>query len=183
MKRLEPDEVLQLSEHHRWRARPGYRIFVVDRGRLRLDYPQDWVWSKDDDSFKFRDREPPDDRCTLALSLWHAEGLAREIPLERLVQGILDGEERTPIEKGQVVEERRGGLELAWAEMKFVDQNERREAVSRLCLAREGGLQVILSLDFWPEDGDWTRPIWDNVLASLELDRPIADPRVGPIEH
>ena len=183
MKRLEPDEILQLSEHHQWKARTGYSVFVLDRGKLRLDYPRDWVWSKDDDSFKFRDREPPDDRCTLALSLWQAEGLAREIPLERLLQGILDGDGRTPIARGEVVEERRGGLELAWVEMKFVDQNERREAVARWCLARDGGLQAILSLDFWPEDGDWVGPVWDNVLASLELERPIADPRVGPITH
>lgn len=183
MKRLKPDEVLRLAEHHQWKARTGYSVFVVDRGKLRLDYPRDWVWSKDADSFKFHDREPPDDRCTLALSLWHAEGLAREIPLARLLQGLLDEDQRTPIETGRIVEERRGELELVWGEMKFVDQGTRREAIGLLCLARAGALQVILSMDFWPEDGEWVRRVWENVLASLELDRPIADPRVGPITH
>lgn len=183
MKLLKPDKVLQLSEHHHWKARPGCQIFVADRGKLRLDFPEDWVWSKDDDSFKFRDREPPEDRCTLALSLWNVEGVAREVPLARLVEGVLAGEGRRSVAEGEVREERRGGLELAWAGMKFLDKNEHREAVTRWCLAREGGLQAILSLGFWPEDAAWVNPAWEGVLASLELNRPITDPRLGPMAH
>src|SRR5947208_10282464 len=32
-------EELTLQEDHTWRARPGCKIFVADRGALRLDYP------------------------------------------------------------------------------------------------------------------------------------------------
>jgi hypothetical protein len=183
MKPLEPDEVLQLSEHHRWKARPGCRIFVADRGKLRLDFPEGWVWSKDDDSFEFRDREPPDDRCTLAVSLWVAPGIAGEVPLAQLVAAALRGGKRAPTAESEVFTEQHGALELAWAEMRFVDPQERREALSRLCLAREGSLQALLTLDFWPEDEEWVRRVWDDLLASLELNRPIADPRLGPMEH
>ncbi len=183
MKPLEPDAILQLSERHHWKARPGCRIFVADRGKLRLDFPQDWVWSKDDDAFKFRDREPPDDRCTLAVSLWVAPGIAREVPLAQLVAAALRGGEHPSTATSEVIEKRRGTLELAWAERSFVDPRERRDALSRLCLAREAALQALLTLDFWPEDASWVRPVWADVLASLELNREIADPRVGPLTH
>lgn len=184
MSRLEPDDVLVLPKGHGWRVRPGCSAFVADRGKLRLDYPAGWVWSKDDDSFKFRDREPPADRCTLAVSLWEVVAeAAREAPLGRLVEGLLAGDGRRPIATSAVREERRGGLELAWGELTFLDANERRPAVARWCLAREGRLQVVLSLDFWPEDAPWVDPAWEGVLATLELNRPIADPQRGPMEH
>ena len=183
MSRVRPTEVRPLRDHHGWKAKPGYSIFVADRGALRIDIPEGWVWSHDADSFKFFDREPPDDRCTLAFSLWRLGGLAQQVPLGPLVSAALQDGDRKPVSVGDVREERRGGLDLAWAEMRFIDEGEHREAVSRLCLARERALQALLTLDFWPEDAPWVDPAWSEALASLELDRPIADPSSGPLVH
>src|SRR2546426_524622 len=54
-------EELTLREDHTWRAKPGCKIFVADRGALRLDYPEDWVVIPGENSINFHDRQPPDD--------------------------------------------------------------------------------------------------------------------------
>ena len=46
-------EELELKKSHGWRHKPGKRIFVADRGALRLEFPEDWVVIPDDDSIKF----------------------------------------------------------------------------------------------------------------------------------
>src|SRR6266496_1579784 len=61
-------EELELNKSHGWRARPGQKIFVADRGALRIEFPEDWVVIPDDDSIKFYDKQPPDDDCCLAVS-------------------------------------------------------------------------------------------------------------------
>lgn len=189
MSRIRPSEVRPLRDLHGGKAKPGYSVFVADRGALRIDIPEGWFWSQDADSFKFFDREPPADRCTLACSLWRLGErlgrLARQFPLGPLVTAALkDGDrDRKPVSVSDVREERRGGLDLAWAEMRFIDPGEQREAVARLCIARERALQALLTLDFWPEHAPWVDPAWGEALASLELDRPIADPSSGPLVH
>ena len=62
-------ETLRLKEKHGWQAKAGYKIFVVDQGALRFDVPQDWIVDLATSSFKFFNRQPPDDDCTLEVSL------------------------------------------------------------------------------------------------------------------
>src|SRR2546429_5999332 len=62
-------EELALQEDHTWRARPGCKIFVADRGALRLDYPEDWVVIPGENSINFHDRQPPDDDIHMEVSI------------------------------------------------------------------------------------------------------------------
>lgn len=62
------DEDLRLRSHHGWRARPGCKIFVADRGAVRFDYPQDWFVLLDEGCITLCDKEPPDDNSRLSVS-------------------------------------------------------------------------------------------------------------------
>src|SRR5947208_13957128 len=59
---------LRLHSHHGWRARPGCKIFVADRGAVRFDYPQDWFVVPEEDSVKLCDKEAPGDDSRLPVS-------------------------------------------------------------------------------------------------------------------
>src|SRR5947199_8853728 len=62
-------EELTLQEDHTWRARPGCKIFVADRGALRLAYPEDWVVIPGENSINFHDRQPPDDDIHMEVAI------------------------------------------------------------------------------------------------------------------
>ena len=32
-----------LSDKHRWKAKPGNKIFVINRGAVHFEHPGDWV--------------------------------------------------------------------------------------------------------------------------------------------
>jgi hypothetical protein len=46
---------LKLKRDHHWKARPGHRIFVADRGELRFDIHDGWVIRLDPESVKIFD--------------------------------------------------------------------------------------------------------------------------------
>jgi hypothetical protein len=172
---------LRLDEDHAWKARPGYNIFVADRGAVKFEFPEDWVVLPGEDSIKFHDRQPPDDDCTLQISVFH---LPPEVDWSGLALGPLLGElvgkdTRDVLGRSEVVEVRRPGLDLAWTEVHFLDPNEKREAYSRTCLARSGTIQPLITFDFWADDAPRCRPIWDAVLDSLRLGMVITDPTRG----
>ena len=178
-------ETLKLKKHHGWKAPPGYRIFVADRGAIRFNFPQDWVVEPGSDSINLHDKKPPDDDCRLAVSLMRLPPIDWSgLRLSTLVQQILDGDERDVQQTGEIVEERRGDLEIAWAEVRFADPNsDNREAFSRICLGREANIQCLITFDFWVDDAPNLRPVWDEVMRSLELNRYISDPTVGDVVH
>ena len=175
-------ETLKLKKNHGWKGKPGYRIFVADRGAMRFNFPEDWVVVPGDDSINFHDKQPPDDDCRLAVSVMRLPPIDWSgLRLSALVQQVLDGDERKVEQTGKIVEERRGNLELAWAEVRFVDPNEKREAFSRICLGRESNIQCLITFDFWADDAATLRPVWDEVLRSLQIGRFVTDPTVGDL--
>jgi len=177
-------ETLKLKKHHGWKGKDGYRIFVADRGTMRFNFPEDWKVVPGDDSINFHDKQPPDDDCRLAVSFMRLPQIDWSgLRLSALVQQVLDGDERDVEQTGRIVEEQRGDLELAWAEVRFTDANEKREAFSRICLGRESNIQCLITFDFWADDADRLTLVWDEVLRSLELARYVSDPTVGDVVH
>jgi hypothetical protein len=171
---------LKLQAHHQWRTKPGYKIFVADRGAVRLDFPESWVVVPGDDSIKFHDKTPPDDDCTLQLSVMRLPPADWSgLPLSRLVREIIDHDTRAVFHRGEIVDVRRRDLELSWAEVRFIDPNERREAHSRTCLARQANIQPLITFDYWADDAPRLAPVWDEVLRSLRLGLNIEDPSFG----
>ena len=109
---------LKLKPDHGWRAKPGHKIFVADRGAVRFDIPESWVLEPGDDSIRFNDKKPPDDDCLLQVSVMY---LSADIdwtgfPLRRCLDEALKIDSRGLRLPGSVIEVRRSGVELAWRE-------------------------------------------------------------------
>lgn len=177
-------QTLKLKPDHTWRAPSGYKICVLDRGAIRFNVPDKWIVTPDPDAIRFHDRQPPDDNCVLAVSFLRLPPVDWSgLPLSQFIPVALEGDKREIIAKGEIVEVRRGDLELAWIEIRFMDENERREAIGRLCVGRGANIQSLITFDFWPEDAARLEPVWDEVLRSLELGAYIKDPTHGKVVH
>ena len=162
------------------RPAPGYKIFVADRGAVRFDFPEDWLIIPGDDSIKFHDKQPPDDDCTLAMSVIRLPpGDWSGLKLSFLVGKIVEDDPRDATLVGEVVDVHRTDLDLAWAEVSFIDPNEKRPARSRTCLARASNVQTLITFDYWEDHAPQLVPIWDEILSSLRVAEPILDPRMG----
>jgi hypothetical protein len=175
-------ETLRLNDKHGWQAKPGYKIFVVDQGALRFDVPQHWIVDFATSSFKFYDRQPPDDNCTLEVSLVRLPPIDWSgLPLSQLIlQSAKDQDSDGRIREADVREVDRPDLEMVWAETTFIDRGQHRKAHSRIGLARGSNLQVLITLAFWADDASWLSTIWDEVLGSLRLGLFVKDPTRGP---
>ena len=170
--------VLKLNDDHGWTAKPGNKIFVADGGAVRFDIPGDWIVEPGTDSIKFHDRQPPDDDCLLQVSVLHLRPDINwsELLLPKLLLDVTVDDSRGVLARGEVTHVRRSDLELAWYEARFMDPVERREACSRLCLARGSNVQPFITMDFWPEHTARFDPVWDEVLNSLRLGDYVPDP-------
>jgi hypothetical protein len=171
--------VLKLPKNHGWKAKPGYQVFVAARGAVRFDFPRGWLCLPGDDSIRFHDRKPPDDNCVLQVSVIFLPPIRGDwsaLSLTGLVQEIVNGDERKILRRGGIIHVPRPDLELAWTELAFWEPNEKREARSRLCLARGSSVQPFITLEYWPEHEARFSPVWDEVLRSLQLGNYIQDP-------
>jgi hypothetical protein len=75
----------------------------------------------------------------------------------------------------------RGDLQVAWREVSFLDPIEKRDARSRICVARRSPLQCLITFDFWAAHLEPCASAWNTVLETLELGESIADPTRGPL--
>lgn len=172
----------KLRAAHGWRAKPGYKIFVADRGAVRFNFPADWTVEPGADSTRFHDRQPPKDDCLLQVSYLYLNPAVdwSSLPLDDLLADVVQHDERKVIPRGEAVHVWRTDLELAWIDAAFHDPVERREACSRSCFARGSNIQAFITMDFWPEDAKRFLPVWDQVLETLRLGQFVADPTRGP---
>lgn len=160
-------------------ARPGYNVFIADRGAVAFSYPQGWVILPGSDSIKLHDRQPPDDDCVLAVSVMRlppVKGGWGGLPLERLVREMVKNDKRGASQLGEVRNEQRPDLELSWAELSFIDPAQLRSARSRCCLARANLVQPLITMDFWESDLQRVGPVWDEVLRSLKVGLELTPP-------
>ncbi|MCC7022933.1 MAG: hypothetical protein IT338_08905 [Thermomicrobiales bacterium] len=84
---------MRLDENHGWRCKPGYRIFVADRGAVRFDVPQSWVVQPDAEGIKIYDQPPPDDNARIQLSIFFPPPVIAwdDLPLATMLNDALDG--------------------------------------------------------------------------------------------
>lgn len=172
-------QVFRLDSGYDWKAKPGNKVFVADRGAVRFDFPGDWVMDSEASStIKFRDREPPDDNCMLEVTVfrlppgydWQALSLAQQL------MECVRSDDDDVVSRSDIVYVKRKDVEIAWLETRFIDPGEHREACSRTCLARRGLIQPLMTFSFWPEDRERLEPVWDEILRSLRLGEYIALP-------
>jgi hypothetical protein len=171
---------IRLQPHHLWKTKPGYKIFVAERGAVRVDVPDYWIIIADDTSIRFHDRRPPDDDCTLQLSVMRLPSFDWSgLPISRVLTEFSRNDRREILFRGEIVPFRRSGLEGAWTEVRFRDPGEGREALSRICLARKSDIQALIAFDYWAEDATRLDPVWNEILDSLRLALAIEDPSLG----
>jgi hypothetical protein len=177
----------QLPDNHTWKAPPGYKIFVIDRGAASFNFPASWVLTKLEPAVEILDGEPPNDNARIMVTIWNfpADVDWNDLPLgDLLVKSTTGSEsERDILEKGAIIKPKRPDLELAWTEHRFLDPVEKREAFSRIALARFNGIHLLITFDYWVDDQRRMRPVWDELLRSLQMGRKIADPLKGDVLH
>jgi hypothetical protein len=173
-------EGIPLAPGHGWRAQPHCKVLVLDRGAVRLEYPESWVMVPTPDCVKVHDRQPPDDDCTLGVSYHRWPAAGNGLSVARLVEESRRTDPRALRALTPIVTESRLDMELAWGEGLFEDATAHREACGRLCLARRAGIQALLTFDFWTADRSRCEDVWGTVIGSLWLAEWIADPRKGP---
>lgn len=177
-------QVLRLKDHHTWKAPPGYNVFVADRGAVRFNFPHGWVVVPSSDCIALHDQKPPNDNCRLAVSYLRLPPIDWSgLPLAQLITPIIEGDQRQILARGDIVTVPRADLEVAWTEIRFLDPQERREALSRIALARGSNLQALITSEFWADDAARWGPIWDEVMRSVELGRYVDDPTRGDVLH
>jgi hypothetical protein len=174
------ETVLKLKDGHTWKCKPGYKIFVLDRGALRFDIPQDWVMELEEKSVRFFDCQPPDDNCRLEVSLLrHPQIDWTGLPLEQLLRDSVAGKPGEKAQLEDVHRETRPGVDLAWAEAAFIDPQEGKPVKSRIAIARGAKCHALITLDFWESDAERVIPVWDEVVRSTDMGLKVQDPTVG----
>ena len=177
----------KLAENHGWRAAPGNRILVLDKGDLQFEFPQNWHVTPEEGAIKVTDKPPPNDDCVLRVSVLRFPPLKAGHPsVEMLLQNaFIHAKQMLDVEDMQRVP--REDLAVVWGEYREIDSKENREAIWRMAMAHAPSptrnLYGFLTFGFWPEHADRAAPVWDHVLKSMIMDRPVADPVRGPVFH
>ncbi len=174
-------ETLELKPDHHWDSPEGYKIFVLDRGSVRLNVPRNWILEPQEKSFKFLDKKSPDDDCCLEVSFNRLPPNDWSLfPLKSTLRKVVDQDSRDVIDKGEIITVKRQTARIVWTEIKFIDtQAEPREAFSRICIGIGSNVQCLVTFDFWADQAEPLIPIWDEAMRSLTLGLYIRDPRTG----
>lgn len=176
-------QTLKLKAGHGWSARPGYRICVLGRGAVRFDFPREWHMEPGDPSYKFLDRPPPDDDIRLEVSYGHIPPANwSKFPLAGLLADLVADDHRKLTARGLPTTIEREDARLIWRELRFTDPVDKREARSRICIGLGKMVQVLITMEFWPEDAGRAIPVWDEALRTLTLEHYISDPTTGDPE-
>jgi hypothetical protein len=174
----------KLPANHGWRGKPGYKIFVADRGAVRFNVPESWHFDPEAKTATFRDLPPPDDNCLLQITVMYLNPTVdwSGLPLPQVFEQVLRDDSRGPTFPGPPQYVKRANLELVWHEVRLIDPAEKRESISVACLARAETVLPLITMDYWPEQESTFRPVWDEVLRSLQLNDRIDD-LSGPKLH
>jgi hypothetical protein len=178
-------KTLRLKDNHTWKAPNGYKILVLDRGAVSFNIPESWILAKLEPHVELHDNEPPDDNARLSVSFWRfGTGVDwTGLPLAPLLAKATEGVGHEILARGEIVRSERTDLELVWTEHRFLDPEEKREAYSRIAVARGWDIHALLTFDYWVDDADKMLPVWHEALRSLQLGRYVEDPTKGIVTH
>jgi hypothetical protein len=178
-------KTMRLKDNHTWKAPDGYKILVIDRGAASFNFPASWILAKLEPAVEIHDAAPPNDNARLMVTIMKMPpGIDwTGLPLVGLLAQSIKGSQHEILKHGEIVKAERSDLELVWVEQLFLDPIEKREAYSRIALARGWNVHVLITFDFWENQSEKYRPVWDEVLRSLQLGRQIEDPTKGATLH
>lgn len=172
-------KTLPLKPGHGWECREGYSIFVADRGAVRFDVPSGWVIEPGKKgSVKVMDATPPDDECTLEMSIYYLSDDVdwSGLPVSTLVVGVTEKEDEDEqrLGLGDLVTFERDGMQVAWRETRFLEDGQ--EARSRTLIARWSNIQPLFTFAYWKKDEERLKEPWDEFLRTLRLGDYVEDP-------
>lgn len=179
-------KTLRMQDNHTWQAPKGYKIVVLDRGVVSFNVPHKWIVANME-PFEMHDAKPPHDDARITVSYWRTmagvdwHGLPLPILLAKSTEDTRG--EGELLEAGEIMTSERTDLEIVWKEHRFMDPVEKREAYTRILLARGFNVHALLTFDYWRADVKKSLPIWEEILRSLLLGRTIADPTKGEVMH
>lgn len=174
----------RLADNHTWKAPPGYKIIVIDRGAASFNFPAKWI-VKGFEPLEIHDADPPNDNARLMVTIWKFPSHVdyTDLPLVGLLAQATSQTEREMISKSEIFQPKRDDLQIAWVEHRFIDTVEPREAFSRIAVVRYLGIHLLITFDYWVDDARKMTPVWDELLRSLQMGRYIADPLKGETLH
>lgn len=178
----------RMAENHTWKATPGYRICVIQRGDLQFEVPQEWHITPEENALRVTDKPPPDDDCVLQVSVLRFPPLKAGRPslTVLLQQTIMEHGHISTKEEIHTVP--REDVKILWGEYREIDPKENRLAIWRVGMcesltATDRFLMALFTFGFWPEDEARCASYWDHMLKTLIMDRPVEDPTKGPRLH
>jgi hypothetical protein len=185
----------RLPENHGWEAKPGNRIFVANQGALRFEIPNTWILEmpKGSRSFQFIDNKAPNDNIRLDARVMYLAATHPDVdwanltpwnqpPITDWLKKNLANDERNPTNVSAPLTINVGDITIAWAEMDFIDPPTKRPAHTRLCYALKSSvaLMALIAMDYWDDDADRARPVWNEVLGTLRMGEYVESPFHGP---
>lgn len=171
---------LRLNDKHSWRAKPGYKICVLDRGAVRFDFPSHWIAEPSDGAMMLHDREPSNESCDLGVSVFHYSAQELEgFDVKGLLLKVTTEPER-PIETQSVIHEiDRGDTTIFWLEQTYTHKEFNRAAKFRAALAR-GPVMALITMNYWANRASALERVWNEVIRTLVLGVWVEDPQAGP---
>lgn len=174
-------EMIILQPDHHWDVPEGYKIFVLDRGAVRINVPETWFFEPLEKAFRFVNDQPPNDDCHLNVVFYHLppDDWA-SFPLEDALRQTVEDDPRNVIHKGEIIPVKRQTARIFWTEVRYINtQAEGRLASSRICLGLGSNIQCSVTMDCWADEVERFAPVWDEVMRSLTLGLYIRDPEKG----
>ena len=88
-------QTFHLPERHRWKAKEGNQIFVANKGDVRFEFPEGWVFDRTSGgkgkSVRLYDGHPPNDNIRLEVSVIHVpDPRAFSAPLADVLDGSIE---------------------------------------------------------------------------------------------
>lgn len=172
-------DVFQLAPNHVWKAAPGCRILVLDNGGLRCDIPYEWIVYCPRTHVFAIDRFPPDNRILLAISCRRVSSEVIAIPLRRILEEWVMGEDRRIVERSAAICFHRWPLEAAWMQLRVRGPEPNQDQTTRVCVARADRTQSLIILDFHSVDESAIEAAWQTLMDTVAVGDYIADPLTG----
>lgn len=175
---------LRLNKNHTWKAKPGYKVCVLDRGAVRFDFPAHWIAEPKDGAMMLYDQKPCDESCDLGVSVFHysseqLKGLDTRAMLKQIAANDPD---RTLDYQSDVREIDRGDTMILWLEQLYQSKEYNRQAKFRAALA-QGPVMALITMNYWADRAESLEPVWDDVIGTLVLGIWVEDPLAGPRVH
>jgi hypothetical protein len=171
---------LNLNKNHTWRAKPGYKVCVIDRGAIRFDFPESWITEPKDGAVMLHDRKESEESCDLGVSVFRFS--TRElagVDVKELLTHVTTGPDRVVDSKSDIHVIDRGDTTIYWLEQCYTHREYNRVAKFRAAIAR-GPVMALITMNYWANRAPGLERAWDEVIRTLVLGVWVTDPQAGP---